>query len=61
MTGRRPRPVWPGLIALPIAVLPANVHIYRHAGQFSVPPLLLLLRLPLQGLRIFWAWIYARR
>ncbi len=50
-----------GLIALLVAVFPANVHMYLHAREFSLPPLLLLLRLPIQGLLIFWAWIYTRR
>ncbi|MDB5351757.1 MAG: putative rane protein [Planctomycetota bacterium] len=50
-----------GLIALLVAVFPANVHMYLHAREFALPPLLLLLRLPIQGLLIFWAWIYVRR
>src|SRR4051794_24484797 len=38
-----------GLIALLVAVFPANLHIYRHQELFPLPPLLHLLRLPLQG------------
>jgi uncharacterized membrane protein len=40
---------------------PANIHMYRHAREFDLPPILLLLRLPIQGLLIAWAWIYAKR
>ena len=50
-----------GLIALLLAVFPANLFMYQHADKFGLPSLLLLLRLPLQGLLIYWAWIYARR
>ncbi len=49
-----------GLIALLIAVFPANVFMWRHADEFGLPPLALLLRLPLQGLLIYWAWLYTR-
>lgn len=50
-----------GLIALLIAVFPANVHMYLHQDQFPIAPIFLLLRLPLQGLLILWAWAYTRR
>ncbi len=50
-----------GLIALLIAVFPANVFMYQHASNFGLPPIALLLRLPIQGLLILWAWTYARR
>lgn len=49
-----------GLVALLVAVFPANVFMYQHAGAFPVPPALLLLRLPLQGLLVFWAYAYTR-
>ncbi|WP_165249524.1 DoxX family protein [Paludisphaera soli] len=49
-----------GLIALLIAVFPANVFMYHHADRFAVPPALLLMRLPLQGLLILWAYAYTR-
>jgi uncharacterized membrane protein len=49
-----------GLIALLIAVFPANVHVYLHQDQFPLPPWLHLLRLPLQGLLILWAYAYTR-
>ncbi|TWT66156.1 DoxX family protein [Allorhodopirellula solitaria] len=54
----RLRPVarW-GLIALLIAVFPANVEMLIHADQFaSIPYWLLVVRLPLQGLLIAWVW-----
>ena len=50
-----------GLIVLLIAVFPANVHMALNAElypQFS--PILLWLRLPLQGLLIAWAYLYTR-
>jgi uncharacterized membrane protein len=50
-----------GLIALLVAVFPANVFMYQHAEQFHVPPTLLLIRLPLQALLILWAWAYTRQ
>lgn len=50
-----------GLIALLIAVFPANVYMYRHPEMFSFPPLALLLRLPIQGVLILWAYAYTRR
>ena len=50
-----------GLIALLVAVFPANLFMFQHAERFAVPPALLLLRLPLQGLLILWAWAYTRR
>ena len=49
-----------GLIALLIAVFPANFYMWRHAERFAIAPGLLLLRLPLQGLLIAWAWVYTR-
>ena len=51
-----------GLIALLIAVFPANVHMAMHPDLYpSVPPTLLLIRLPVQGLLIAWAYWYTRR
>jgi uncharacterized membrane protein len=50
-----------GLIALLVAVFPANVYMYQHRELFQIPPLVLLLRLPLQVLLIAWAWAYTRK
>jgi len=45
------------LIALLIAVFPANLHMALHAERYPrIPPILLWLRLPLQALLI--AWVY---
>src|SRR4051794_10669919 len=50
-----------GLIALLIAVFPANIHVSRHQELFPLPPLVHLLRLPMQGVLILWAFVYARQ
>jgi uncharacterized membrane protein len=51
-----------GLIALLVAVFPANVHMATHPEQFAdmAPPLLLWMRLPLQAVLIAWAYWYTR-
>ena len=51
-----------GLIALLIAVFPANIFMTMHPERFArVPVWLLWARLPLQGLLIAWAWRYTKR
>lgn len=46
-----------GLIALCIAVLPANIHMALNPEQFNqIPPALLYLRLPLQAFIIWFIW-----
>jgi uncharacterized membrane protein len=50
-----------GLIALLIAVFPANIHVYRHQETFPLPWFVHLLRLPMQGVLILWAYAYTRR
>lgn len=51
---RRVAGLW--LVALLIAVFPANVNMAIHADRFdSIAPVLLWARLPLQGLLIWWA------
>ena len=48
-----------GLIALLIAVFPANVHMAMNPRLYPVvSPFLLWLRLPLQGVLIAWAYAY---
>jgi uncharacterized membrane protein len=50
-----------GLVALLIAVFPANLHMALHPAEFSnIPEWALWLRLPLQGLLIAWAYGYTR-
>ena len=50
-----------GLIALLVAVFPANVHMAMHPELYpSIPPAVLWLRLPLQGVLIGWAYFYTR-
>jgi uncharacterized membrane protein len=55
-----PLAAW-GLIALLVAIFPANVYLYQHQEILPAPPLLHLWRLPLQGALILWAWIYTRQ
>ena len=53
-----------GLVALLVAVFPANIHAYLHRDQFPPFPssdLLHLLRLPFQGVLIAWAYSYTGR
>src|SRR5580704_17449132 len=48
-----------GLVALLIAVFPANIYMARHPDSITglhVAHWLLWLRLPLQGVLILWAW-----
>jgi uncharacterized membrane protein len=50
-----------GLIALCVAVFPANLHMALHPDLYpSLPVIGLWLRLPLQGVLIGWAWWYTR-
>jgi len=54
--GLRRAAAW-GLVALLIAVFPANIYMAVHQVQattWNVPALLLWLRLPVQGLLIWW-------
>lgn len=44
------------LIALFVAVFPANVHMALHAKELRVPPAIGWGRLPLQAVFIAWAW-----
>lgn len=50
-----------GLIALLIAVFPANVYMVQHPGQFHFAPWMLWVRLPLQIVFIAWVWFVAVR
>jgi uncharacterized membrane protein len=51
-----------GVIALLIAVFPANVYMLQVGGEaFNIPQWVLIARLPVQGLLIAWAYIYTRK
>ncbi len=51
-----------GLIALLIAVMPANIYMVTdHANFAGIPLWALWLRLPLQLPLIWWAWLYSRK
>jgi len=50
-----------GIIALLIAVFPANIYVYQHQELFPFPWFLHLLRLPLQGVLVLWAFVYTRQ
>ena len=55
------RPAAWGLIALLIAVSPANLWMAQHAERYrAVPGWILWARLPLQLPLIWWAWRYTR-
>lgn len=55
------RAAW-GVVALLIAVFPANLHMALHPEQFAdIRPLFLYLRLPAQLLLILWAYWYTRQ
>ena len=50
-----------GLIALLVAVFPANIFMAMNPELYpEVYPFVLWLRLPLQGVLIAWAWAYTR-
>jgi uncharacterized membrane protein len=50
-----------GLIALLLAVFPANLHMALHPELFrKISPVALWLRLPLQGVLIAWVYWYTR-
>jgi uncharacterized membrane protein len=48
-----------GVIALLIAVFPANIYMFQKGGEsFHLPNWALLARLPAQLLLMLWAWVY---
>jgi uncharacterized membrane protein len=49
-----------GIVALLIAVFPANIYLYQNQHILPASPVVHLLRLPLQGLFILWAWWLTR-
>ena len=49
-----------GIVTLLIAVFPANLYLYQHQDILPASPIIHLLRLPLQGLFILWAYWHTR-
>lgn len=49
-----------GIFALLIAVFPANIHVYLNQEVLPAPPLVHLLRLPLQGVLLLWAYWHTK-
>lgn len=49
-----------GIIALLIAVFPANIHVYQNQHLLPAPSLVHILRLPLQAVFIVWAFWHTR-
>jgi uncharacterized membrane protein len=49
-----------GLIALLVAVFPANIHVYMNQQIIPAPGWVHTLRLILQGILVAWAWSYTR-
>ena len=45
-----------GIFLLLIAVFPANIYLYQHQELLPASPLVHLLRLPLQGVLLLWAY-----
>ena len=51
-----------GLIALLIAIFPANLHMALNPGEFpDIPPAALWIRLPLQAVLVAWAYWFTRK
>ncbi|HCO22547.1 MAG TPA: DoxX family protein [Gimesia maris] len=49
-----------GIMVLLIAVFPANIYLYQHQEILPASPIIHLLRLPLQGVFILWAYWHTR-
>lgn len=49
-----------GVIALLIAVFPANIYLFQNQDLMPASPLVHFLRLPLQGVFILWAYLHTR-
>lgn len=51
-----------GIIALLIAVFPANIHMFLNQEQWpEVPAIFTVIRLPFQFVFIAWAWMFTRK
>lgn len=61
LSATRTAAAW-GIVALLIAVLPANIHMaFDHAAWPHIPQWLLWARLPLQLPLVAWSWLYTRK
>lgn len=49
-----------GIVALLTAVFPANLYLFQHQDILPASPVIHLLRLPLQGVFILWAYWHTR-
>lgn len=49
-----------GTMALLIAVFPANIYLYQNQHILPAPAIVHLLRLPLQGLLVLWAYSHTK-
>ncbi len=49
-----------GIVALLIAVFPANLYLYQHQDLLPASPVVHLLRLPLQAIFILWAYWHTK-
>ena len=49
-----------GIMALLVAVFPANIYLYQHQDLLPASGSLHFLRLPLQGLFLMWAYWHTR-
>jgi len=50
-----------GLVVLLVAVMPANVWMVQHPERYpGIPVWAMWVRLPLQGVLVWWAWRYTR-
>jgi uncharacterized membrane protein len=51
-----------GIVALLIAVFPANIHMFMSRDQWpEVTPVVTAIRLPFQFLFIAWAWMFTKK
>ena len=49
-----------GIVALLIAVFPANIYLYQNQEILPASPIVHFLRLPLQGVFVLWAYWHTR-
>jgi uncharacterized membrane protein len=49
-----------GIVALLIAVFPANIYLYQNQNLMPASPFMHFLRLPLQGVFILWAYWHTK-